>query len=181
MVNLENHLLVNILETLNQIIADPDSYDYKVEHVSGSSGAKRERMHKFVKGFSTIAYTQNGTSSSRDSAPSPTPKTAFIPRKGSQIGPWLRWFHPSPAVAEPTTPRSLAGLRRQGCRIHRNRGSPPRRLRRPRRSWRAWIPARRGGVRGATGLTRCVRRPRAMEGRQRHPAMASQPDHDPRR
>jgi glyoxylase-like metal-dependent hydrolase (beta-lactamase superfamily II) len=60
MVNLENHLLVNILETLNQIIADPDCYDYKVVHISGSDGAKRERMHKFVKGFSTIAYTQNG-------------------------------------------------------------------------------------------------------------------------
>ena len=60
MVNLENHLLVNILETLNQIIADPDCYDYKVEHVSGNTGAKRERMHKFIKGFSTIAYTQNG-------------------------------------------------------------------------------------------------------------------------
>jgi glyoxylase-like metal-dependent hydrolase (beta-lactamase superfamily II) len=60
MVNLENHLLVAILETLNQIIADPDSYDYKVESVSGNSGAKRVRMHKFIKGFSTIAYTQNG-------------------------------------------------------------------------------------------------------------------------
>lgn len=60
MVNLENHLLVNILETLNEIIANPDSYDYKVESINGNTGAKRVRMHKFVKGFSTIAYTANG-------------------------------------------------------------------------------------------------------------------------
>ena len=60
MVNLESHLLVSILEALNQIIADPNDYDYKVVSVSGNSGAKRERMHKFVKGFSTIAYTEKG-------------------------------------------------------------------------------------------------------------------------
>ena len=60
MVNLENHLLVSILETLNQIIADPESFNYKVESAGGQGGAARVRMHKFVKGFSTIAYTQNG-------------------------------------------------------------------------------------------------------------------------
>jgi hypothetical protein len=60
MVNLENHLLVSILDTLNEITANPDSYDYIVESVSGSSGAKRVRMHKFIKGFSTIAYTEKG-------------------------------------------------------------------------------------------------------------------------
>jgi glyoxylase-like metal-dependent hydrolase (beta-lactamase superfamily II) len=60
MVNLENHLLVNILETLNEAISDPDSYDYKIMHISGSGGPGRERMYKFIKGFSTIAYTENG-------------------------------------------------------------------------------------------------------------------------
>jgi len=55
MVNLENHLLLNILETLNAIIADPDCYDYALERTDGS-----KRMHKFIRGFGTIAYTENG-------------------------------------------------------------------------------------------------------------------------
>ena len=59
-VNLENNLLLNILEALNQIIADPECYDYKVEHAGGQGGEKRVRMHKFVKGFGTIAYSANG-------------------------------------------------------------------------------------------------------------------------
>jgi glyoxylase-like metal-dependent hydrolase (beta-lactamase superfamily II) len=60
MVNLENNLLINILETLNTIIADPDCYDYKVAHAGGNNGVMRERMHKFIKGFGTIAYTSIG-------------------------------------------------------------------------------------------------------------------------
>jgi glyoxylase-like metal-dependent hydrolase (beta-lactamase superfamily II) len=60
MVNLENNLLINILETLNAIIANPESFDYKVEAAGGQGGAVNLRMHKFVKGFSTIAYTKNG-------------------------------------------------------------------------------------------------------------------------
>lgn len=59
-VNLENYLLKEILETLNEIIEDPLNYDYKVEHGGGNNGTKRVRMHKFVKGFGTIAYTENG-------------------------------------------------------------------------------------------------------------------------
>jgi len=59
MVNLENYLLLNLYEALNEIIADPNSYDYKVVQ-TGGDGTKRERMHKFVKGFGTIAYTANG-------------------------------------------------------------------------------------------------------------------------
>ncbi len=59
-VNLENNLLVNIFETLNAIIADPNCYDYKMESTGGNNGIKRERFHKFVKGFGTIAYTSNG-------------------------------------------------------------------------------------------------------------------------
>jgi glyoxylase-like metal-dependent hydrolase (beta-lactamase superfamily II) len=60
MVNLESHLLGNILETLNQIIADPESFSYKVESAGGQGGAVNVRMHRFVKGFGTIAYTKNG-------------------------------------------------------------------------------------------------------------------------
>ena len=30
MVNLENHLLLNILETLNEIIVNPNGYDYAI-------------------------------------------------------------------------------------------------------------------------------------------------------
>jgi glyoxylase-like metal-dependent hydrolase (beta-lactamase superfamily II) len=60
MVNLENNVLVDILDTLNAIIANPKSFNYKVETAGGQGGAVNVRMHKFVKGFSTIAYTQNG-------------------------------------------------------------------------------------------------------------------------
>jgi glyoxylase-like metal-dependent hydrolase (beta-lactamase superfamily II) len=59
MVKLENRLIVDILETLNAIIADPDSYDYVVESIGGT-GNRRVRMHKFIPGFGTIAYTENG-------------------------------------------------------------------------------------------------------------------------
>lgn len=59
MVNLENSVLVHILETLSEIIAKPDSYEYKIESMGGQ-GTKQVRMYRFVKGFGTVAYTQNG-------------------------------------------------------------------------------------------------------------------------
>lgn len=59
MVNLENNVLVSILDTLNAIIADPTHYNYKLESVGGT-GTKQSRMYKYVRGFSTIAYTENG-------------------------------------------------------------------------------------------------------------------------
>lgn len=58
MVNLENHLLLNILDTLNAIIADPDCYDYAEEH-HGPNG-KSVRYHKQVRGFGTLAYSMEG-------------------------------------------------------------------------------------------------------------------------
>ena len=58
--NAENHLLLTILDTLNEIIADPSKYDYKATQAGGSGGPGRERMYKFVRGFGTIAYTQSG-------------------------------------------------------------------------------------------------------------------------
>jgi glyoxylase-like metal-dependent hydrolase (beta-lactamase superfamily II) len=54
MVNLENRVLTAIHETLDEIIANPTSYDYAI-----GEGAQK-RMHKYVEGFSTIAYNENG-------------------------------------------------------------------------------------------------------------------------
>lgn len=62
MVNLENHVLAGILETVNQIIAKPESYTYKFAATSVNGGLGQERMEKYVRGFSTIAYSQNGIS-----------------------------------------------------------------------------------------------------------------------
>ena len=59
MVNLESHLLLDILDALNAIVEDPNNYDYVVENVLGN-GVLTRRMHKFVKGFGTIAYSENG-------------------------------------------------------------------------------------------------------------------------
>jgi hypothetical protein len=60
MVNLENHLMFSLLETVNAVINDPNCYDYKITHISGGGGPGRVRMHKFIRGFSTIAYTESG-------------------------------------------------------------------------------------------------------------------------
>jgi glyoxylase-like metal-dependent hydrolase (beta-lactamase superfamily II) len=59
MVNFESNVLVSVLDALNAIIANADGYTY-VEQVPGNDGIMRDRMHKYVRGFSTIAYTQNG-------------------------------------------------------------------------------------------------------------------------
>lgn len=55
MVYLENNLLLDILDTLNAILADPQNCDYKVESV-GKDGAKRIVYHKYVRGFGTVSY-----------------------------------------------------------------------------------------------------------------------------
>lgn len=60
MVKLEGHLLLDILDTLNAIVEDPESYDYAMESIGGMDGKKRIRYHKFVKGFSTVAYSMKG-------------------------------------------------------------------------------------------------------------------------
>lgn len=59
MVNLESRLLLDILETLEAITADPGCYDYACESIGGA-GVPVRRMHKFVKGFGTVAYTEAG-------------------------------------------------------------------------------------------------------------------------
>jgi glyoxylase-like metal-dependent hydrolase (beta-lactamase superfamily II) len=65
MVNLEGHLLLDILDTLNAIVENPDNYDYVEENVGGT-GEKRTRCYKFVKGFGTVAYTPNGVYPPKD-------------------------------------------------------------------------------------------------------------------
>lgn len=60
MVNLEGRVLLDIFDTLNSIVANPGDYDYAVEHPGGGGGDVRLRMHKFVRGFGTVAYTANG-------------------------------------------------------------------------------------------------------------------------
>lgn len=66
MVNLDNTLLPDILETLNAIIKDPENCDYKLDSVSGMGGDKKTRYHRFVKGFGTVAYSLNGVYQPKD-------------------------------------------------------------------------------------------------------------------
>lgn len=60
MVDLESSILEDELAACNEILADPDAYDYKAVGVAPDSGIKRERMFKYIRGFSTIAYTKKG-------------------------------------------------------------------------------------------------------------------------
>lgn len=59
-VNLENHVLGDIHEALEQIIANPKGYNYKVTETSITGTPGVERMHKYVRGFGTITYTGDG-------------------------------------------------------------------------------------------------------------------------
>ena len=59
MVNLEAHLLLDILDALNAIVENPDNFSYDEFH-TGGSGVTVHRMLKFVKGFGVIAYSDNG-------------------------------------------------------------------------------------------------------------------------
>lgn len=59
-VDLENRLLVDFLECLDAILADPaHNYDYVSDSIipNSTNGAKRRRYSKFVKGFSVISYS----------------------------------------------------------------------------------------------------------------------------
>lgn len=56
MVNLESGLFLDILDTLNAIVADPECYDVIWERVGGTGGPKRKQCHKYVPGFGTISY-----------------------------------------------------------------------------------------------------------------------------
>ena len=56
MVNLENNVFSAILDGLNAIIANPEHFNY----ADAATGPAGPRMHKYVKGFSTIAYVKDG-------------------------------------------------------------------------------------------------------------------------
>ena len=60
MVNIENFVLTTQLETVSAILARPEVFNYTASESNGGDGAKQERMHKYVRGFSTIAYTKDG-------------------------------------------------------------------------------------------------------------------------
>jgi len=57
MVNIENNLLPNILEALDEILANPEAYDYKIERWAKGATEPTVRYFKFIKGFSVIGYT----------------------------------------------------------------------------------------------------------------------------
>jgi glyoxylase-like metal-dependent hydrolase (beta-lactamase superfamily II) len=56
--DLENHVILDLVEAANAIVADPQGYDY-AETAETRSG-RITRYHKFVKGLGTLAYTENG-------------------------------------------------------------------------------------------------------------------------
>lgn len=55
MVYLENNLMLDILDALNAILADPENPEYTNE-TTGNNGEKRITCHKYVRGFGTISY-----------------------------------------------------------------------------------------------------------------------------
>lgn len=59
MINLESHLLLDLLDALNEILSDPHSYHFADEYVSGD-GLRTKRMYRCVKGFGAVAYTEAG-------------------------------------------------------------------------------------------------------------------------
>lgn len=60
MVDLENVVLVDQLKTLNEILENPEDYDYMAVGVSPKDGTPRERMFKYIRGFGPVAYTREG-------------------------------------------------------------------------------------------------------------------------
>ena len=59
MVNIESRVMLDILDTIHEILKDPKSYDYAEEHINGN-GEKNIRMYKYVRGFGSVGYTENG-------------------------------------------------------------------------------------------------------------------------
>ncbi|MCC8104063.1 MAG: MBL fold metallo-hydrolase [Clostridiales bacterium] len=59
-VDLESRLLLDMLDTCDEILKDPQNYDYKVERVMSNGGTRRVRMHKAIRNFSSVAYTMQG-------------------------------------------------------------------------------------------------------------------------
>lgn len=60
MVNLESRVMLDMLETCRAILKDPEDYDFIERRESPKGDAVRFRKHKMVRGFSSIAYMDNG-------------------------------------------------------------------------------------------------------------------------
>ncbi|MBR1585572.1 MAG: MBL fold metallo-hydrolase [Clostridia bacterium] len=59
--NLESRVLVDMLDTCNAILENPQDYDFLERRESAKVGGPvRIRMHKAVRGFSSIAYMEGG-------------------------------------------------------------------------------------------------------------------------
>lgn len=58
--DIDSSVLADELETCEEILTDPQNYDYKAVTVSPKDGSLRERMYKYIKGFSVISYTMQG-------------------------------------------------------------------------------------------------------------------------
>lgn len=60
MVNLDSYLLMDVRDTVEKILADPEhAYDYPLLHKNPNGGPDTVRLFKYVPGFTTIAYTVN--------------------------------------------------------------------------------------------------------------------------
>ena len=57
MINLESHLMEDVLETVEKILSDPESCDYKTETYGKERDSADVRYFKYIKGFSVIGYT----------------------------------------------------------------------------------------------------------------------------
>ena len=58
MVNLESRLMPEVLRALDEVLADPEhNYDYEQTQVSGNGKTMRTRRFKYIRGFSTLAYS----------------------------------------------------------------------------------------------------------------------------
>ena len=60
MVNVESGVLQSELEACNEILENPDHYDYKALSISPKGGEPTERCFKYIKGFSVLAYKMEG-------------------------------------------------------------------------------------------------------------------------
>ncbi len=59
-INVESGVLESELEACDEILADPQSFDYRAMSISPKGGEPSERFFKYIKGFSVLAYKMEG-------------------------------------------------------------------------------------------------------------------------
>lgn len=59
MINLENHLMQDVLDTVNAILAAPEQWDYQHITYGKMRDDKKVRNFKYIRGFSVIGYEIN--------------------------------------------------------------------------------------------------------------------------